>query len=616
MSKILIPRSDSISAKTIVPTDFEKYFENVIRDHVVSGFTVTGSSGTNRDVDITSGTVRLKGMFISNSANDTNAYTFSTDDTHYLYVQITRDGNGEPESWDYTSNTTGTTPTDAIMIAKVVTAAGDVSSVDQSTEFKKVSHMHTFVGTGAEINALTPTYEGQLVFCMKSGNGFGKNIIYVRNGDNSAWNPLSINQLTYIVPSTTIGDYTTPTDSVASSTGDATVNVSGLIVGGGGSGGTGYNAGNLGWGGGGGAGGGVYNFTDALSIASYTVTVGAGGSSSNGGDSSFNGKIAYGGDAGQSTVYNQGAGAGGDSNGTNLPYTGYTGGAAGQLEGGGGAGAGQNGSQGVNSPSGYAGAGGNGVTSTITGSTVYYGGGGGGQGGYSAISGAYTTGGGTGGSGGGGNGISGSGSGGAAGTANTGGGGGGGGYAGGSGIVIIRYVTGTCTATGGTTSTSGIYTLHTFTSSGTFQITATDTYENIYDQDTATNWISASEANPNIYVDIGSTQEIVGIALNINRTPTTIESFKIRASTTTSFSDSDNIAYIDIADFTDDTWRFIPFNLSTTNKRYIQFYGVGTGVFAINEVKIRYGLSDYTKLITHAHGTRDTSATSAFADTN
>jgi hypothetical protein len=56
---------------------------------------------------------------------------------------------------------------------------------------------------------------------------------------------------------------------------------------------------------------------------------------------------------------------------------------------------------------------------------------------------------------------------------NTGGGGGGGGSnngggsTGGSGVVIVRYP-GTPVATGGTITQSGGYTIHTFTSSGTF----------------------------------------------------------------------------------------------------------------------------------------------------
>ena len=41
---------------------------------------------------------------------------------------------------------------------------------------------------------------------------------------------------------------------------------------------------------------------------------------------------------------------------------------------------------------------------------------------------------------------------------------------GGSGIVIIRYLTGSISATGGIITTSGSYTIHTFTVSGTFSV--------------------------------------------------------------------------------------------------------------------------------------------------
>jgi hypothetical protein len=100
----------------------------------------------------------------------------------------------------------------------------------------------------------------------------------------------------------------------------------------------------------------------------------------------------------------------------------------------------------------------------MSGASVTYGGGGAGG---SIIAG------GTGGAGGGANGGYGAGGGGAA---NTGGGGGGGGPdnvggAGGSGIVIVRYVTGTAQGSGGTITTGGGYTIHTFTSSGTFTLT-------------------------------------------------------------------------------------------------------------------------------------------------
>ncbi|MCA3732277.1 MAG: hypothetical protein INF00_07930 [Phenylobacterium sp.] len=68
------------------------------------------------------------------------------------------------------------------------------------------------------------------------------------------------------------------------------------------------------------------------------------------------------------------------------------------------------------------------------------------------------------------------------GTPNRGGGGGGGtndgvnptltgvGGVGGSGVFIIRYLTGTATCTGGTVTAAGGFTIHTFTSSGTFTV--------------------------------------------------------------------------------------------------------------------------------------------------
>ena len=187
MAKILIPRSSAISAKTVVPTDFEKYFTNVVRDYIIDGLTVTASTGTNRSIDVSSGTARLKGLFINNDASETTAHTFGSDDTHYLYITLSRDGNSEPQSWAYSSNTTGTIPTDSLMLAKVVCAGGDVSSVDQTIAFKTMSHMHTFVGTGAQIAALTPTYVGQQVFCTETGSGYVINKMYMRNNSNSAF---------------------------------------------------------------------------------------------------------------------------------------------------------------------------------------------------------------------------------------------------------------------------------------------------------------------------------------------------------------------------------------------------------------------------------------------
>jgi hypothetical protein len=260
-----------------------------------------------------------------------------------------------------------------------------------------------------------------------------------------------------------------------------------LIVGGGGAGGFGHGAG-------GGGGAVLYNSAQTLSIGSYSIVVGAGGSATTadsqnnpGNPSSAFGVTATGGGSGANEVGNDtsgrdgnggsGANSGGGSY-TRSPgtatapiavgwtvYAGNSGGSGYAVAtenygcgGGGGAGA-----IGGSSPTGNGGNGGNGVQININGSNFYWGGGGGGVT-FSAGTGTGISGnGGLGGGGGGcsvngtpgtgggsainsgGNGLNGAETTGGSGGANSGGGGGGGanengiGGAGGSGIVIIRY---------------------------------------------------------------------------------------------------------------------------------------------------------------------------------
>lgn len=255
---------------------------------------------------------------------------------------------------------------------------------------------------------------------------------------------------------------------------------SALIVAGGGSGGGST-------GGGGGAGGVVFAPDVSVAVGSYPVVVGAGGAvpgnqlpGRNGENSSFNGIVAIGGGGGGYSAGGTSGGPGqpGGSGGGGQTYfgafppgSGTSGqgnnggtlaGVAGSTGGGGAGGAGSNIGTANNG-----GAGGVGISNSITGTAVFYGGGGGGGG--AAIAGA----GGNGGGGAGGTTV------GSAGAANTGGGGGGGwpyaggnGGAGGSGVVVISYTTGSLTATGGTITTSGTKTIHRFTSSSTFTVTA------------------------------------------------------------------------------------------------------------------------------------------------
>lgn len=218
-----------------------------------------------------------------------------------------------------------------------------------------------------------------------------------------------------------------------------------LVVGGGGGGGLG----------GGGAGGYIASSTTIVSGQAYTITVGLGGAAlTNGQDSSISGvTTAYGGGHGgkydasvglqSGTSGGSGGGGGGNPNaGSTMPggsgYPsqgnaggyGYTDGGA-TANGGGGGGAG---GAGTSASSGGNGTGGSGLANSISGASVTYAAGGSPGGG--------------------------------AGSANT-GNGGGGSASGGSGIVFIAYP-GAQRGTGGTVTSSGGYTIHKFTSSGTF----------------------------------------------------------------------------------------------------------------------------------------------------
>jgi hypothetical protein len=212
---------------------------------------------------------------------------------------------------------------------------------------------------------------------------------------------------------------------------------------------------------------------------------GGAGGLTNGTNSSFGGQTAIGGGLGASNSGGPASpGSGGSGGGANYNGGGGGLGTAGQGNNGGsavtgasnypGSGGGGAGAVGSNASGSVAGAGGIGLASTISGSSVYYAGGGGGS----------TQSGGTGGAGGLGGGGAGSpataSNNGESGTVNTGGGGGAGGYGrsgvnvtgtngtGGSGVVIIRYLGTVQRATGGTVTITGGYVIHTFTSSGTY----------------------------------------------------------------------------------------------------------------------------------------------------
>ena len=362
-----------------------------------------------------------------------------------------------------------------------------------------------------------------------TGGGGGAGMHYNRNnrGGNGGSGIVVLRYLKSLGQSAFSGSPAYPLNSIIFSMDAANIGkgfaVECLVVAGGGGGGMDM--------GGGGGGGGVpaRRILQVQINSPLTVTVGAGGSGSpgtyganpatgsTGGNSSIGDIVGYGGGGGGSghtsaTGYagnytgssGNGGGAGGDAayagNGRGMGSSpasldvpqGYSGGAAKPYAygAGGGGGANRPGAGGRYYDQQGGGNGGHGILSSINGTSYYWGGGGGGAA-WEAATGAGGTGGLGGGGGGsvssgntpgsgdtnginaGGNGVAATNSNGGNGGANTGGGGGGGTHAysvggnGGSGIVIIRYY-GSQKATGGTITSAGGYTVHTFTSSGTF----------------------------------------------------------------------------------------------------------------------------------------------------
>lgn len=304
-----------------------------------------------------------------------------------------------------------------------------------------------------------------------------------------------------------------------------------LVVGGGGGGGGGGVAYSLG--GGGGGGGVVYNANYTTGVTpgnSITVTVGGGGvggdynsgpeSGTNGGNSVFGGITAYGGGGGGGNANGLAGGSGGGA-GTYLDdHTGGSG-TSGQGYAGGnsyydncyhwtcfclclwaesaGGGGGATGAGGSGHDQDDAGNGGPGYTSSISGSSVTYGGGGGG--------GTYSGTPGTGGSGGGGDGSKNADA--ESGTNGLGGGGGGAGTTGtsrdggngGSGVVIIKYTKfektlTTSTGTGGTVTTPGIGT-YTYGKNQVVSVLATADSCYRFDSWTGTAVTAGKVADPN-----------------------------------------------------------------------------------------------------------------------
>jgi hypothetical protein len=459
MVKVLYPRSDSISAKIVEPSDFESML-NHVRNHIINGLTIAASTGLS--VTITSGKATVNGLICDN----TTIATISglTDNTvNYIYIQITRDSGSEAESWDFVVNTTGTTPTDSTFIGKATTSSGSVTTISYTdVNYDPLHISHEYFGDASD---------GDVT--ISSGT---TTISEIKNYDNltissgatltASADPLLI----YVRNNLTI---------------DGTIHMNGFISGGAG----GYSSAAGTGGGGSNVGGSYQNGTGATYVAATVGTQGYNGKIPAKGGRSFGnaGSGGTGGDAGGQT-WRGGSGGGGTSqqNNAQASYSALDSvfknafrfiGASQPLiasgaGGAGGQGAGEGGGGGSGGSAGYqAGNGGNGGTHP---STVSGGAGGNGGGTICIIarniilnSGSSVTSNGTNGSGGstgqigdGANGTSSSLAGAGGGGGGASGSGGGGGAGGGGGLILMIYQNktdngGTITVTGGTGGTAG-----------------------------------------------------------------------------------------------------------------------------------------------------------------
>lgn len=123
-----------VAGQTIAAADFAKFFGDHFSEFVKTGFEVT--EGTGLIVDISAGTAYVKdadGYMYQIVSGATETTTLADDSTNYVFLHS---NNGATYITDSTSSTV---PTDAILLATVVTASGDVTSVTDNRSLSPVN---------------------------------------------------------------------------------------------------------------------------------------------------------------------------------------------------------------------------------------------------------------------------------------------------------------------------------------------------------------------------------------------------------------------------------------------------------------------------------------------
>ena len=128
MTVIVLPRSRTISAKTIEASDFEKMRQHIIGSFVISGIECRQASL--RDARVSVGRAYINGLYIEVTTEETLSIPINS--TRYIRLQLTRDSRGEVQEADITVTNTDTVHADQLVLARVVTNSRSITSVDNN----------------------------------------------------------------------------------------------------------------------------------------------------------------------------------------------------------------------------------------------------------------------------------------------------------------------------------------------------------------------------------------------------------------------------------------------------------------------------------------------------
>ncbi len=132
MTRILIPRESTGSAKTVDASDWIKYHK-FLNNYVVCGFAITAQCPNILAVDVAAGTSRLCGLYVENSTC-CSVTCLTAGSCNYIYATVT-DVACEPSTWAFSQNTTGCTPSQSLLLAVVTTdCCCTVTAVCQSID--------------------------------------------------------------------------------------------------------------------------------------------------------------------------------------------------------------------------------------------------------------------------------------------------------------------------------------------------------------------------------------------------------------------------------------------------------------------------------------------------